>query len=332
MKKKLSKELIAFFILIPIFLWIAFYTSGIRGSNIPAYSVINKSNHGYSVFFDSLQELGYNVERSLKPIKDHHHDGVQIIADVAGFSILEDDIKNWIKEGGLLVFMWENHEPVIPYTSKTSSEGSIDIYLYEKGGIISLKADTLLNTTLTWNHEGAYQLLKTLEVFGNRDIYFNELYLFAPSNNLTLWDHLPLAYKFVLYQLIIVAVAFFYFKGKGFGKPIPLYEEEERIENEYIHTAAALYMQGNCCDIIFEGYYRSLLKLLRTSEENLYSAWESKGLTEAHKLKRLITFMDKPKGEKNSKEYIEMILIIEDLKKQIRKGREIHWKTLKKSQ
>ena len=332
MQKKLSKELIAFLILIPIFLWIAFYTAGIRGSNIPAYSVINKSNQGYSVFYDSLQELGYRVDRSMRPIIDHSYEGVQIIVDTAGFSISDDDIKDWVKLGGILVFMWEDHEPVISYATKTSSQWNVDVFLYEKGGILSLKSDALLNSTLIRNHERAYQLLQTLEGFGNRDIYFSELNLFAPNNNLTLWDHLPLAYKFILYQLIIVVVAFFYFKGKGFGKPIPLYEEEERIENEYVHTAAALYMQGSCWDIILDVYYKSLLKLLRSSEENLYSVWESKGLPETNKLKRLIAYMDKPHSDKTSKESIEMILIIEDLKKQIRKGRETHWKTLKKAQ
>ncbi len=332
MKKKRSRELATFLILIAMFLWTALYITDIRGDGQPAYSVMNRSANGYSVFYDALKEMSYSVDRSLKPLGDHEYSQVQIVAEAPAFNISSDEgVKNWISSGGMIVYL-SQEPPVIDYASRLPSEGSVGRYQYGNGFILVMAPEVLLNSTLTEDYTIAYQLLQAIEEHEYSSLYFNEYYMYLLDETPSLWEYIPIAYRLLFYQLLIALAVYFYYRGKGFGRPIPLYEESERIENEYIHTASALYIQGSCWDIILESYYRSLLRLLRISTRELLEAWETKGLPEINKVKGLQALMERPNSRLKAKEYIEAILLIEELKSLARKGREIHWKILKKQQ
>ncbi len=314
MKKKLSKELTIFLILIPIFLWTALYISDIRGGSLPAYSVANRSVNGYSVFYDTLKDMNYRVDRSLKPLAEHEYNQVQIVAESPVLNLLsEESIKNWISNGGIIVYL-SQEPPTIDYASRLSSAGSVGKYQYQNGFIMTLNPEVLLNSTLTEDYTKAYQLIQAIDGHEYSEIYFNEYYMYAQNESPGLWAYIPIAYRLLCYQLLIALAAYFYYKGRGFGRPIPLYEESERVENEYIHTAAALYIQGSCWDVILESYYRSLLRLLRVSDKELLAVWEAKGLPEINKVKSIQALMERPNSGLRSKAYIEAILLIEELK------------------
>jgi hypothetical protein len=93
MKARRSRDLIILLILIPIFLWAAFYISSKMENRIPAYSVINKSSMGYSVFYESLRELGLPVERTLKPVASQDTNSVQIVVPGGSFDINSEETK-----------------------------------------------------------------------------------------------------------------------------------------------------------------------------------------------------------------------------------------------
>ena len=330
MKKKLSSELIIIIILIPFFVWGALYYSSLTGKGLPDYTVINKSNQGYSVFYDTVKELGYPIDRSLKPIGEHSYDSVQVVVETIYWDIGSEEVKSWIREGGLLVYLSQGQTPSIAEATYIRVEDNIEIYQYGKGWIIKATPIDLLNSTIIKDYTKAYQLLQIIDKHDYSDIYFNEVYLFTSNDSMSLWEYIPLPYKIILYQFLLTIAGYFYLKGKRFGKPIPFYEEVERIENEYLHTAASLYMQGGCWDLILQSYFRSLVKLLNATPQNWIELWEAKKLPKLNKAKRIHDFMSQSQEKIKAKDYVETIIMIEELKGLTRKGREVHWKTLKK--
>jgi hypothetical protein len=68
MKKRTNRDIILFFILIPLFIAGAFYISSRMDDKLPPYTVDNKGQLGYSVFYDALKELQHPVEKQLQPV------------------------------------------------------------------------------------------------------------------------------------------------------------------------------------------------------------------------------------------------------------------------
>lgn len=178
MKKKSNSHLILFIIIALILFFIAIFLQNNGGNIRFAYSAENKSKDGVSVFFESVQQLGYSVEVS------------------------------------------------------------------------------------------------------------NESYFYITSETKTLWDSLSMDQKFFCYQIILFLIAFFAYKGKRFGKPIPLYEEVERTENEYVYSAAALYKHAACWDLAAENYYKSFLRLINKSHDNWLEYWEEEQLPDIFNKRR----------------------------------------------
>ncbi len=175
----------------------------------------------------------------------------------------------------------------------------------------------------------AYNLVKELDSTSYKKIYFNEYNIFAPGQQKGLWDYTPLGVKMIIYQLALVIIAFYYYKGKRFGKPIPLYEEVERSENEYVYNTASIYRQADCWDIMVESYYGSLLKEMNSTHEHWLEYWERKSLPSLNNAKKVYNFMNNKKDKYNKNECMQIINIIEELKSILTKRRDSYWKTWK---
>jgi hypothetical protein len=332
MKKSINRDLILFIILIPLFLWSAFYISIRVEGRLPAYSVINKSRQGCSVFYEALKKLKYSVDRSLIPIEGHDVNTVQIAAEGKILNIEDKEISAWVEKGGTLIYL--TNSPLDSVIDQLAPEikGSFNKYKKGKGQIIVYSASHFTNKALTENTSGAYELIKVIEEHEYKNIYFNESHLYSASNKQGLWDSIPLEIKYILYQLLIVIGAFFYYKGKRFGKAVPLYEEEERNENEYLYSAAALYKQAKCWDLMLENYYNAFLRELKSPSENWLDYWKQAELPSVNKAKRVYEFMHSSEEKRKPKDYMQTVTLLEQLTNILKKRRELYWKTLKRTQ
>ncbi len=330
MKLRKSRDLIIFLILIPVFLWASFYISSRMEDKLPAYSVINKSSMGSSVFYESLIELKLPVERTLKPLVSQDTNSIQIVVPGGSFDINSKEIKDWLNKGGIMIHLAVQNLRFIDFVPQPEIKGKLAFYRYGRGMIIGYDAAAITNKEIMNKTDGAYELLAEIANQGKRKIYFNEAHLFLTLENKTLWDYVPFGIKFIIFQLLLSLTAFFYCKGKRFGKPIALYEEVERSENEYLYSASSLYRQAKTYDLMTENYYNSLLKELKAKHEDWLEQWERDKLPELNKAKQIYRFMNNTKVKKKPKEYMQIISFIEQLTNMLKKRRDSYWKALKK--
>lgn len=331
MKARKNKDIIAFIVLIPVFLYLAFLISTKLSGKLPQYSVINRSKTGYSVIYEALRKLNYRCYRVLEPVEQQNTTEFQIVADPDGsFDINDSSIKAWVNKGGKLLYMSPLNILKPEYGKFSDKEASVITYTYGKGSIILADSNYFMNRTLVKNKKNAYELLKVIDSQRADRLNFNENHLFAKAQARELWDFIPLEARFIIYQFLLVAIAFFYYKGKRFGKPIPFYEEVERDQNEYLYAAAALYKQANCWDIMIQNYYKNFLDNVKGDKQNWLNIWQQKNLPQLKKAVKLKDFMDKEQKHVKKKEYIEIVSILEELTEILKKRRESYWKTVKK--
>ncbi|MGV8983008.1 hypothetical protein [Clostridium sp.] len=331
MKKKNNKDLCLFILIIPLFLFLSFYISTRMEKNLPPYSVVNKSKMGYSVFYQSLNKLDYPVERTLKLLNHYETNSVQIISPGGKFNINNQEVKQWVERGGVLVYLTPETSESIEYGAAVQAKGNIKLYTYGKGRIINTDADYMTNKTLLKDTTNAYELLKEIGDSSYERLYFNESYLFSSANTKSIWDTIPIGIKYIIYQMLIVLVAFFYYKGKRFGKAMPFHEEVERSENEYLYSAASLYRQAKCWDLMVDNYYKYFLKGFVGKEEEWVEYWEKEKIPSLNQARSVFEFMSEKKNKPKVKEYIHVVTMIEHLNKILEKRSDLHWKTLKKT-
>lgn len=330
MRYKKNYEFISFLILIPIFLFGAFYISSRRENNLPLYSIENKSSSGCSIFYEALRDLKLPVERSIKDIQEQDVNNIQLVVPGGDFDINSNEVKDWVKRGGVLVSLSSGNLQFIDYGLLPRVKGKLTLYNYGKGTIIAADINNITNKTLMDNTDGAYELISEMGSYNKEKIVFNETNLFIQNNSKNIWDYMPLWAKFVVYQLILVLAAYFYSKGRRLGKAIPFYEEVERTENEYLYSASSLYRQAKCYDIILDNYYKKLLYELNSNHESLIELWEKESLPSLDEAKKVYEFVSIKKKRK-PKEYIQIIALIERLTNIIKQRRDLYWKVLKKA-
>jgi hypothetical protein len=330
MKARRSRDLIMFLILIPIFLWATFYISSRMENKLPAYSIINKSSMGYSVFYESLRELKLPVERSLQPVESQDTNSIQIVVPGGSFDLNSEETKAWLNKGGILVHLAPENFRLLDFITQPEIKDKLIIYKYGRGMVIGYDAFATTNKQLMSSTDNAYELLTEIGRQGNKKIYFNETHLFEASTNKILWDYVPLWIRFIIFQFILGLAALFYYKSKRFGKPIDLYEEVERNENEYLYSASSLYRQAKGYDLMVENYYSNLLIELKSNEEDWLEQWEREQLPELSKAKQIHAFMKDTKRKKKPKDYIKIVSYTEQLTNMLKKRRDSYWKALKK--
>lgn len=351
LQNKNRRDIWFFILLIPLFLWLSLNYAQHRNNNAISYSVLNKGSKGVSVIYEAMKELDYPVKLVLDDVKDQAHDKVQIIIvseDNAKFDINDDKIRKWIKNGGKLVCLYEDFQnkklnygkTIDTFRPHANKNGAV--YIYGKGKILMGDSELITNKTLVKDTDGAYWVLNQIDKWNYRKIEFNEFYHYTGNKKPSLWRDIPIGIKLILFQLVILIAAIIFYKAKRFGKPIPLYEEVERSENEYIYSVASLYHKAGCWEVVLESYYDDfLLKAEETFgkkehiKEEWLKLWEEEDLPKLKKAKKLYKIINSEinidKDEKKSrKRYLEIISIIEELKKILIKRREGHWKSLKK--
>ena len=331
MKTRISKDIIIFLVLIPVFLGLAFRLSSRMENRLPAYSVINKSALGYSVVYEALKELKYPVERALKPLWEIDKSSLQLVVRGSGFDINSNEVKAWVEQGGTLIYLAPANFHAVLYGVKPEVKGSFVYYKYNKGMVVAADSEIISNKRLLKGTEGAYELLQLIGSLDYSKLYFNEVHLFSEANKKTLWDYLSMEVKLIVYQLLLIIAALIYYKGKRFGKVIAFYEEVERPENEYLHSAASLYRQSRCWDLMVESYYKSFLVSINCTHDNWLDYWQQESLPSFSRAKRVYEFMHKEKTKVGKKEYMQIVSLLEQLKKIANKRREEYWKTLKRT-
>ncbi|MFW6287209.1 MAG: hypothetical protein ACOC2J_00480, partial [bacterium] len=288
--------------------------------------------YGCSVFYETLQELDYPVERTVEPVQSFDSDNIQIVAarSFYTFNANDPEIEEWVKDGGKLVYL--NPEQIYLNMNDLVLEekGEIEIHHLGQGEIIVFDLDYITNRNLLKETENAYSLLKVISDYEYTKIYFNESHIHTAAPTKTWWDIIPMSIKFVFYQLLLSLLAYFYYKGKRFGKPVVYSEEEERIENEYLYSAASLYKQAGSWDLIIDNYYQDFLKQLGYSEDEWLDYWKRGDLPSLHNAKRVYKYMKNLDGKPGEKQAIQIINIIETLKSHLEKRRDQYWKSLKK--
>ena len=316
MKKKADRDLIILIILIPIFLLGAFFISSRAGNMLPAYSVMNKSYTGYSMFLEALKELDYPVSRALTPINEADTDTIQMVVENKNFDVNREENIAWVEDGGTLIYLIsDGMQPILTDVTPETTE-SFSIYRYGGGRIIEMEAANLTNRALIKDTGSAYALVEEFNRLPAYEIAFNESYMYSALDQKSLWSQTPLEIKFIIYHLIIVLAAWFYFKGKRFGKAVPLYEESERSENEYLYSVASLYRHAGCHDLILEDYYRHFLWELKCTHDNWLEYWERENYPDLNLAREVYEFMHHhPEKSIRPKKYIQITTMLEQLGK-----------------
>lgn len=331
MKSKSNTGIVSIVIIFILIIFILFCALFIQ-SNTPDYSVLNKGNNGFSVLSDTLKELKYPVGRSLTNIKDTDIKNIQIVGYGGNFNLEDEELKAWIGKGGILIYAVPYNSQIPTYAGLPKLKDDLVIYHYKEGTIITLDASNITNRALTKDTSHAYKLINEIDTHYYNSIYFNENSLFSMQDTTTIWDYIPLPFKFIIYQFLIALVAFFYFKGKRFGKAGVLYDEVERRENDYLYSAAGLYRQAKCYDLMLESYYMGFVRGMNKTQDDWLAFWEREELPHLDKANKVYNIMKNIDKKLNSKEYLNIINIIEDLNNVVKKRRELYWKKMKVSQ
>lgn len=349
LKTKDKRNLVILFILLPVFLWLSLTFTNDNEKSLLPYSVLNKGKEGVSVIYEVFKDLGYTANLVLTEVSSQDINRAQIVVEPREpykLEIDQDSIKNWIKNGGNLIYLtprWECLEPNYgeEMDSYTSSEVEhAKAYSYHNGLLVIGDPKILSNKTLTTNTDGAYWLVTQLEKKNINSISFNEYYHYYEDLKPSLWRDIPIGIKFAIYQIILLIVIIIYYYGKRFGKEIPLYEEVERVENEYVYSAASLFRKGELREDVVLNFYNDFLSSLKdsfgyynmNSTKSWVEVWKQEKLPDVNEAKKLYKFVDAmTNGRKvSSREMLETISNIEHLKKILEKGREVHWRELKR--
>lgn len=329
MKKKNNKALVALLMSSLFFLGIVLIISYLVKDLTPKYSVENMKSEGCSIYFEALERLEDTKVKSDEPAQYYDYDILQVVTQQSKFNIYSDEVKTWIKEGGQLVYLVDSVFTEIDFGTLEEENGVIAQYSYGKGKIITCPIKYVVNSRLVYDRDTAYALLQQIHTLDYEYILFNEYYLFALTEEKGLWDVIPFGIKLILYQVVIIIGALFFYKGKRFGKVIPLYEETERSKNEYLYAAANLYRHTRCWDLAIDSYYHYLLdKVSKVDYESkdLYDYWEKRELPNIEKVKEVMEFV-KLKDEKHSEgKYVKIITILEELIEIIDTRSELYWK------
>lgn len=222
--------------------------SGVRQ---PDFTTFSNNEYGVSLLFDTLRHMHYPVGILFRPVEETAglNDAVFIIQpnNPRPDAQMADDILSWVRQGGRLIYLDNNQPSIIDRVLRDeyyTSFGTLRWYRFGMGQVITGRADTIFNISLLEGSiygEGIYYILANWEP---DRIYFAEFYHGFHSAG-GFFGQLPLWLRLIVFQTVILAIALVWHLGKRFGKPIPLYEEIEREENEQVLVLARLYKQAD---------------------------------------------------------------------------------------
>ncbi len=332
MKRKSNKTIIALVIFIILALLVVLILPALSSTFIPDYSVKNVNRKGCSIYFETLEKIENATSEDVWPIEEYEHQVLQIVVEQSNFNIESNKIKNWIEQGGQLVYLVSDDDG-IDYGVLEKEEKPIKTYNYGRGKIITCPVMDITNKQIINDSDTAYRLLREIQILDYEEIVFNEYYIAAllnePVEDKNLWQIIPFGIRLILWQILFVVIAYFCYKGKRFGKALVLYEETEREKNEYLYAAANLYRHKKCWDLAIENYYNYLLKKARqfdTVNQDLEIFWEKMELPHIEKVREVMAFIKVKDQKHDEKTCMKMIGTLEELIEIMDKRSELYWK------
>ena len=308
MNKRIS-NFILFTLLVVCAIFVLVLTSSEQGRNGDRYTVSSTREDGLSLFYDTLDYMGYNVSISYEFVKtDTSIDNIQVLTNPVYFNEeIVDDLADWIERGGILVLNYRSGNFAYELFKRIDIPilwGVDDVYEYKFGmGRVLLveKIDILRNSNIMENAESkfvAMEIIDFIDSYSHDKIIFNKSYQgFYVERNF--FNLLPMGFRIGVYHIAVVLVVLVIFLGKRFGKAIPYYEEIERDENEYIHALSSLYMNlgmGNVAtDIFLERFIKKATDFFKLDVPDLkiiYENWKINELSHKEKLEYIITEKD----------------------------------------
>jgi len=207
------------------------------------FVVSNTYRRGVSLFFDTLQHMGYPVEVSHRPLTidtDTAHVYIIIQPAFPPSDYERAEMLEWVRSGGRLIFI-QTRRP-LNIMAFGSQLGNIWIYEYGEGMAIISHPDHINNLTLMHHADTGTHLHRIITQWNADRIIFAEYYHTAPVGD-NLFSRLPLIVRLVFIQLGIAALITIWHFGKRFGNPVPYYAETERQENEHVHAVTRPYLK-----------------------------------------------------------------------------------------
>ncbi len=329
MKSKSIREMIGFCMIAALLLGVMLFMAVRADGSLPAYSVLNMGPDGFSVYRDTLKELGRDVKRIVAPVEEQPPANIQVVTSTWWDTGITPEMEAWVKKGGTLVVATANPQESIEGGVHVASENSIEAWRLGAGEILMLQPEGLTNKGMVKDTESSWNLTVRLTATNNRPICFNETALFPEQGSPSLWRMTPLWLKLIIFQILLVVGAWFWMKGRRLGKALPFSEETERTELEYLNSAAMFYQAAGCWHMMLDIYFRSLLRLMKSKDEDWLVLWEKEKLPDLNKAEDLSRFMANAHGHASSQEIRQRIMVVEHLKNVIRNRRQHPWKATK---
>jgi len=217
----------------------------------PDYSTVSVAEYGASLLYDTLHHMQYPVDTLFLPVNDSLSLNVAVLIIQPSrprvCNCMTDDILDWVRGGGRLIFLDDRHPNVIDRALEYeiySSFGSLRLYHLGKGEVITGRASIVANINLMNNSSYGEIISALLSVWDPDRIYFADYYHGFHIQE-GFFQRMPVTVRMLAFQVIILSIILFWYLSKRFGTPIPYYEEVERDENEQVIVLARLYKKAD---------------------------------------------------------------------------------------
>lgn len=274
-KKKRKLRTFFFYGFVMVVVVLSLTTTLLKPTKIPG-SFRNSGYMGCSLFSDVLKSLGYQVDYTLKTIQESQAEGLLLLNLGANTDILystEQDyigmIEDYAVDGGAILVLYDAYYSELPLNPQMDRPEAVSDFLYQApfdiwhfksgGTLLTMDLNQLSNTMISVKREEAYEALKVLHPYiASNGVLINEHYLYIKQGSRSLWTELPEGLKFILYQLLIAAAVWFWWKGRRFGRAKILYEEAEPDENQYAKAVGSLYYRAGHWENLLLTYYDNM--------------------------------------------------------------------------
>lgn len=325
MKSKGIRDMILFSLIGILVLGTLIFLATRQEGNLPAYSVLNQSPQGYSVYLETLKKLGIDARQGVKNLDQQSVGSVQIVAYPWWFDTTDPAMIQWVEGGGILVLAAPEPLVSIEGSQMVQEENGVKLYTVKAGHVLTIPAASLTNRVLAQDTLASWTLTTQLMKLGKQPVLFNETALFPDAGKRSLWGATPKGVKLLLYQLLITIGVWFWMKGSQLGKPLPFTAETERTELEYLKAAAHFFQAAGCGQLMLGIYFKSLTRALGCKESDWLDHWRSEGLPELQRAEQLGAWLGKVPRKSTYKELQQQILMIEHLKDIVINRRQILW-------
>jgi len=247
--RKRWKKLLLILIVLGAALFLYFqHTDGVG----PPYAPFTTAEMGTSLLYETLERMGYPVHTVRTPLT-RYADLRYVYVIIQPFNPavtqeMAEDMLDWVRRGGRLIFLHSRYPTVVDGLLPGNQGRQMNGFVYYeegRGSVLTGNAIAVTNETLAFgNAAGGHVLHQVLSTWDAERIVFSIYYqgFHAPQ---TFFSQLPLVLRLVIIQLGIAVLVLLWHFGKRFGKPIPVYTEIEREENEQVRALARLYYAIN---------------------------------------------------------------------------------------